>query len=97
MQPFIADGDTDAVVRELRAAQDRDLRNVGIPMYLVLQDETGGPPPAAPAQPDPLAAQLDRLRATVAPTQRDEDLGVVVSLLTLAAHLDFGGPAADQL
>lgn len=84
-------------VHELRAAQDRDLRNVGVPMYLVLQDETGAPPVAAPAHPDPLATELDGLRATLAPTQRDDDLGVAVSLLTLAAHLDFGGPAADQL
>ncbi|MEP6852084.1 MAG: hypothetical protein ABJA87_05430 [bacterium] len=100
-----ADAQRPAHLDDLRASQDRDLRRVGIPMILALCDETAGQPgrgdgPVSSADPPPNAAtvadgqqlvtRLDVLRTDLAPGQRDDDLGVLVSLLTVAAHLDFG-------
>ncbi|MGQ7296238.1 hypothetical protein [Quadrisphaera sp. KR29] len=88
----------------LRRSQDRDLPTEGIPMALALLDETGTggtagerPPAPAPSPADAaLVAHLDALRAELAPTQRDGDLGVIASLVTAAAFHEaehLGAPA----
>ncbi|TNM60677.1 hypothetical protein FHN55_18045 [Streptomyces sp. NP160] len=86
----------------LRRAQDRDLAGEGIPVALALLDETGADPAAASAVASPadaaLVAQLDALRAELAPDQRDGDLGVIASLVTAAAFHEaeqLGRPAPE--
>lgn len=74
----------------VRAAQDRAMEREGIPMVLAMVDETGpGPAVAHPGDGPRLAAALDEHRAALAPTRRDDDLGVVHTLLTVVAHRDF--------
>lgn len=87
-------------LEDLRASQDRDLRRVGIPMVVALRDEAepsgeAGPPSSGAgsahlADGRRIAAHLDELRADLAADQRDGDMGVVASLLTVAAYIDFG-------
>lgn len=79
---------------DLRASQDRDFGQEGIPMLLALFDETGGLPPVV-TEPEPvgddarqLTALLDRLRTDLAPTRRDDDLGVTTTLLAVAGWVD---------
>ncbi|MHA3704529.1 YcaO-like family protein [Jatrophihabitans sp. YIM 134969] len=77
----------------LRRSQDRDFGQEGIPMVLALVDETGEwetPDPGGVPSPDDaaLVATLDRLRADLLPTRRDDDLGVTATLLATAGWLD---------
>lgn len=85
-----------ALLRELRARRsERD----AIPMVLVLRDERDGAPPTPPPR-DPadevLAGRLDGLAASLAPTRRGDDLGVVEALLQTLAFADFTNDFAGE-
>lgn len=85
---------TDVEMGVLRESQDRALEREGIPMYLALVREGDAPPFPAAAAADrafgaDLAARLDDQRARVAATQRDGDMGVLITLLAATAYGDF--------
>lgn len=85
----------------LRESQDRVLELEGIPMLLVLADETGDDPPevldaAARDEGARLATLLDDLGQALTPTGRDGDLGRVVTVLQAASYLDFGQGRAGR-
>ena len=78
-------------LEQLRASQARDFGQEGIPMLLALVDETGGAiNESNDVTPDSLRLVdlLDRLRADLAPTRRDDDLGVTTTLLAVAGWVD---------
>ena len=82
-------------LQTLREAQDRALHMEGIPMLIALADQRGGEKPAAGTDTgDPrhaaILARIDQYRAALAPSQRENDLGVIASVLTVAAYEDFG-------
>jgi hypothetical protein len=76
----------------LRAAQDRDFGREGIPMVLALIRVGPG---STPAVSDParladgarIAAALELVRADLFPTQRDADLGCLITTLQAASAL----------
>lgn len=78
---------------DLVAAQDRRLEREGIPMYLALVSETAQPVPTPSADHlatgQALAAALDRYRLAMAPTQRDGDHSVYISVMQAVSHRDF--------
>jgi hypothetical protein len=78
---------------DLIAAQDRRLEREGIPMYLVLVSETDArvpaPPPACAESGRGVAAALDRFRTAMAPSQRDDDHGVYISVMQAVSYCDF--------
>ena len=77
-------------VAAVRRAQDRELDREGIPMVLALVDCAGPPEPAAERADGPgLAATMDAYHSALAPDQRDGDLGIVHTILTVVAHEDF--------
>ena len=85
---------TDDEMNVLRESQDRALEREGIPMYLALVREGDAPPfpeVEAPAVEfgSGLAGRLDDHRAALAPSQRDGDMGVLITLLAAAAYADF--------
>lgn len=85
---------TDDEMDVLRESQDRALEREGIPMYLALVREGHAPPfPVAEAPAvefgAALAGRLDDHRAALAPSQRDGDMGVLITLLAAAAYADF--------
>lgn len=88
--PTVARNSDLAVLRE---CQDRRLEREGIPMFLALVDERPGRqlplPPMRHVDGETVALQLRDLRARLAGSQRDGDLGLVVSLLQTAAYVDF--------
>ncbi len=76
----------------LIAAQDRRLEREGIPMYLVLVSEVAevpAPPAACVASGRQVAGALDRFRTAMAPTQRDDDHGVYISVMQAVSHCEF--------
>ena len=79
-------------LQTLRESQDRALHMEGIPMLIGLADERGRTVPAADAG-DPrhaaVLARIDHYRAALAPSQRENDMGVIASVLTVAAYEDF--------
>ena len=82
-------------LQTLREAQDRALHMEGIPMLIALADQRGGEKQAAGTDAgDPrhaaILARIDQYRAALAPSQRENDLGVIASVLTVAAYEDFG-------
>lgn len=85
---------------DLRSSQARDFGAEGIPMVLALVDETvaQGNADAEPSEATSgLVRRLDELRATLAPDQRDGDLGVTATLLALAAWAEVrDGRAAGE-
>jgi hypothetical protein len=87
-------------LQTLRESQDRALHMEGIPMLIALADERGpgrNTVPAAEAV-DPrhaaVLARIEHYRAALAPSQRDADMGVIASVLTVAAYEDFDRIAA---
>lgn len=78
----------------LRESQDRALHMEGIPMLIGLADERGGSFLAAADADDPAHAavlsRIDHYRTALAPSQRENDMGVIASVLTVAAYEDFG-------
>ena len=91
-----ADGGRDVAVelQTLRESQDRALHMEGIPMLIALADERGSAtPPAVGGADDPrhaaVVARMDHYRSALAPSQRDTDMGVIASVLTVAAYEDF--------
>lgn len=85
---------TDDEMDVLRQSQDRALEREGIPMYLALVREGDAPPfpevdPSAAEFGTGLAGRLDGHRTALAPTQRDGDMGVLITLLAAAAYADF--------
>jgi hypothetical protein len=89
-----------AELASLRESQDRALHMEGIPMLIGLADERGGAGPTVPAGDavDPrhaaVLARIDHYRAVLAPSQRETDMGVIASVLTVAAYEDFDRIAA---
>lgn len=86
--------DPGAEIRLLRECQDRALDREGIPMLLTLVSEVG-PMPAvtderARAEGLQLAHRLDAIRAAIAPTGRDGDMGRVVTVLQAGSYENFG-------
>lgn len=77
----------------LRASQDRALEREGIPMVLTLVSEIGPMPDAsqewARAEGQALAAAMDRVRAAVLATSRDDDMGCLISVLQAVSYDDF--------
>lgn len=83
--------DVSPELRGLRGSHDRDYAAEGIPMLLVLVSETEPiPDPVEPVRADgaALAAAVDADRAALAPTRRDDDLGVTGGLLQARAYAD---------
>lgn len=80
-------------LQTLRESQDRALHMEGIPMLIGLADERGtSVVPAADADHPRHAAvlaRIDHYRATLAPSQRETDMGVIASVLTVTAYEDF--------
>jgi hypothetical protein len=78
---------------DLIAAQDRRLEREGIPMYLALVSEVGTdvptPPPACVKSGRRVAEALDRFRAAMAPSQRDDDQGVYISVMQAVSYYEF--------
>ena len=74
----------------LRECQDRALHREGIPMFLALSDERNAtvPAPASRAH-SAVVRRMEGLRQALAPTQREDDMGVVLSIITVAAYEDF--------
>jgi hypothetical protein len=79
----------------LRASHERADHREGIPMVLALVSEVGEPTvvidDSALTEGDRLAHKLDTLRADLAPTLRDDDMGVVLTLLRTASFEDVAG------
>lgn len=77
----------------LRRSEDRQDHREGIPMVLALVSEGGDLPPVADAEVlaagARIAAELDALRADLAPTLRDDDMGCVLTLVRAASFVDF--------
>ncbi|QNK79454.1 hypothetical protein [Nakamurella sp. PAMC28650] len=82
----------------LREAQDRALHREGIPMFAVLVDErgSGGIPQVTAEATDrgaertaAVLARVQQYRTALAPTRRDSDMGVLISVLAVAAYEDF--------
>jgi hypothetical protein len=87
--------DVSVELQTLRESQDRALHMEGIPMLIGLADErAGGETTTAAADAvDPrhaaVLARIDHYRAALAPSQRETDMGVIASVLTVAAYEDF--------
>ena len=86
----------------LRQSQDRALHREGIPMFVTLVDErpvgaipqpgattaaatTGGGTERTAA----ILARAEQYRAVLAPTRREGDMGVMISVLAVTAYEDF--------
>ena len=82
-------------LQTLRDSQDRALHMEGIPMLIALADERGGGKNSAPAgdatdtRHAAVLARIDHYRAVLAPSQRESDMGVIASVLTVAAYEDL--------
>ncbi len=81
-------------LQTLRECQDRALHREGIPIFVALVDERKDGNVPAPSQQDAnagkaVAARLSHYHRTLGPSRRDTDMGVVVSVLTVAAYEDF--------
>ncbi|BEP14768.1 hypothetical protein acdb102_30790 [Acidothermaceae bacterium B102] len=78
----------------LRECQDRVLEREGIPMVLSLVSEVGPMPVVTSAdvraEGSALADSMDRVRAAVLPTSRDDDMGCLISVLQSVSYVDFG-------
>ena len=78
----------------LRECQDRALDREGIPMILTLVSEVGPMPPVQEADVvrsgERLGAEMDRVRAVLAPSGRDEDMGRLITVLQAVSYADFG-------
>ena len=85
-------------LQALRGSQDRALHVEGIPMLIALADERDGSAVLAANAGDPrhaaVLARIEHYRAALAPSQRDSDMGVIASVLTVAAYEDFDRIAA---
>jgi hypothetical protein len=91
---------------DLIAAQDRRLEREGIPMYLALASEIAQPVPQPSADHvaagRALAAALDQYREAMAPSQRDGDHSVYISVMQALSYRDFDAsrlsptPVADD-
>ncbi len=85
-------------LQTLRESQDRALHMEGIPMLIGLADERGAGAVLAAATDEPrhaaVLARIDHYRAVLAPSQRETDMGVIGSVLTVAAYEDFDRIAA---
>ncbi|MET3804120.1 hypothetical protein ABIB25_001106 [Nakamurella sp. UYEF19] len=78
----------------LRESQDRALHREGIPMFVGLADERPGQDRPAPGQTDidrgtAVVERMEHYRSALAAQQRDTDMGVVISVLTVTAYEDF--------
>lgn len=77
----------------LRRSEDRQDAREGIPMVLALVSEVGEMPrvldPDVVREGERVVAGLDTLRADLAPAQRDDDMGCVLTLLRAASFEDF--------
>ena len=75
----------------LRESQDRALHREGIPMFVGLADERPGA--AEPVASDPagtaLVARMQHFRSALGPSQRNTDMGLLISVLTAVAYSDF--------
>lgn len=84
----------DAELALLRECQDRALEREGIPMVLSLVSEVGPMPAvvsaAVRAEGAALAESMDRVRAAVLPSSRDDDMGCLISVLQSVSYVDFG-------
>ena len=82
-----------AYLAVLRESQDRALHREGIPMLVVLSDERADreTPTTADGTPEArrLAGRMDEYRHSLAPDQRDTDMGVLISVLAVTAYEDF--------
>ena len=82
--------DDRSIMSTLREAMARARHREGVPMLVALVDERGAMPetvdPGLRAEGAAIAARVDAIRATAAPTMRDGDNGGVVSALAVAAH-----------
>jgi len=78
----------------LRESQDRVLEREGIPMVLALVSEVE--PIPEPTQRSVredgarLAESLDRFRGALLAGSRDDDMGCLTTVLTVASYADFG-------
>jgi hypothetical protein len=83
-----------AELQTLRESQDRALHMEGIPMLIALADErVAASSSAAGTADDPrhaaVVARMDHYRSTLGPSQRDTDMGVIATVLTVTAYEDF--------
>jgi hypothetical protein len=78
----------------LRESQDRVLEREGIPMVLALVSEVE--PIPEPAQPsvrsdgERLAGSMEHFRTSLLNCSRDDDMGCLTTVLTVASYADFG-------
>jgi hypothetical protein len=77
----------------LRRSQDRPDERDGIPMVLALVAETGTMPEvgqeAVRRDGARIAGAMERLRADLVPLSRDDDMGVLTSVLRAASYADL--------
>ncbi len=82
--------DNHAVLGTLREAMARIRNREGVAMVVALVDERHPLPassdPAARADGSALAARVQEIRRSVAPTMREDDNGGVISALMIAAQ-----------
>lgn len=87
--PSASPSDDLAVLRE---SQDRRLEREGIPMVVALVSEVS-PDPTVSGAPEQdgveLSRRMDAMRDSLAPNQRDGDMGVLISVLQAVAYADF--------
>lgn len=81
-------------LQTLRESQDRALHMEGIPMLIALADERDpGMPAVVERTDDPrhaaVVTRMDHYRSALANSQRDTDMGVIASVLTVTAYEDF--------
>lgn len=77
----------------LRRSEDREDHAEGIPMALALVSEVGELPPCtdpvARTEGARIAGEMGRLWSELAPTLRDDDMGVVLTVLRATSYGDF--------
>jgi hypothetical protein len=78
----------------LRECQDRVLEREGIPMVLTLVSEVAPVPPVRDgrvrADGQRLARSFDHYRAALAASQRDDDVGCLISVMQVVSYCDYG-------
>ncbi len=79
----------------LRECQDRVLEREGIPMVLTLISEVEQPVPPTRggrvrADGRRLARRFDYYRAALAASQRDDDVGCLISVMQVVSYCDYG-------
>lgn len=96
--PPVSSATPSVELQTLRESQDRALHMEGIPMLIGLADERGASVIVPADADDPrhaaVLARIEHYRAVLAPSQRETDMGVIASVLTVAAYEDFDRIAA---